>query len=140
MDGSKTDLPSGRMKLTLFGSSPSAIQATFTPAPVMPSERAVGWCGLSESTPISASPSGSSWTWPFLPHAPGITLGVSEVLASVLSADAVVVLATVPSEAAVSGAAPWMVTSGMTSATAELAFSRDSSPADTVAANELISR
>jgi hypothetical protein len=30
------------MKLMLFGSTPSAIQATFTPAPVKPSERAVG--------------------------------------------------------------------------------------------------
>ena len=38
-----TDVPSGRMKLTLLGSMPSAIQATLTPAPVMPSDRAVGW-------------------------------------------------------------------------------------------------
>jgi hypothetical protein len=39
--GSNTEVPSGRMKFTLLGSTPSAIQATFTPAPVMPSERAV---------------------------------------------------------------------------------------------------
>ncbi len=36
--------------------------------------------------------------------------------------------------------APWMVTSGMTSATAGFALSRVSSPGDTVAANESISR
>ena len=67
------------MKLTLFGSTPSAIQATFTPAPVMPSERAVGWRGLSEAVLVSDRPSGSSCTWPFGPQAPGITLGVSDV-------------------------------------------------------------
>ncbi len=48
------------MKLTLFGSMPSAIYATFTPAPVRPSDRAVGWLGLSEEVLVSDRPSGSS--------------------------------------------------------------------------------
>ena len=116
------------MKFTLLGSTPSAIQATFTPVPVMPSERAVGWCGLSESVLVSERPSGASCTWPFLPQAPGITLGVRDV----------------PEAAAVAagcaGGAIRMVTSGTTSATAGLALSRDSSPADTVAAREFTSR
>ena len=48
--GSREDgIAVGRMKLMLFGSTPSAIHATFTPAPVIPSERAVGCRGLSES-------------------------------------------------------------------------------------------
>ena len=70
-------MPLGLMKFTLFGSTPSATQATFTPAPVMPSERAVGWAGLAEAVPVSDSPSGASWTWPFGPQAPGITLARS---------------------------------------------------------------
>ena len=115
------------MKFTLFGSTPSAIQATFTPAPVMPSERAVGWRGLSEAVLVSSSPSGASCTWPFGPQAPGITLGVSDVL---LLAEA--------SGCPIS--APWMVTSGMTSATEGFAVSCASSPAETVAANASISR
>ena len=115
------------MKFTFFGSMPSAIQATLTPAPVMPSERAVGWRGLSESVFVSASPSGTSCTLPFGPQAPGITLGVSDVLWPVLAA---------------AGCAwpRWMVTSGMTCATEGFALSRVSSPADTVAASEFVSR
>ena len=62
----------------LFGSMPSAIQATLTPAPVMPSDRAVGWAGLSESVPVRDRPSGSSCGLP-AEQAPGITLGVSVV-------------------------------------------------------------
>ncbi len=139
MAGSNTDVPLGRMKLTLVGSSPSAIQATLTPAPVMPSERAVGWSGLSESTPISASPSGSSCALP-LEQAPGITWGVSDVGASDARVTVRAAVVMVGVGAAVSGWAPRMVTSGMTSATEELALSRDSSPAETVAANELTSR
>jgi hypothetical protein len=109
----------------------------------MPSERAVGWRGLCEATPIRESPSGSSWTDPFLPQAPGITCGVSDVGASEVRATGATVFAVgvmVCAGAAVSGCAPRMVTSGMTSATAGLAFSRASSPAETVAANELTSR
>ena len=63
------------MKLTLLGSIPSAIHATFTPAPVNPSDRAVGWLGSSESVLVEARPSGSSCTAPLGPHAPGMTLG-----------------------------------------------------------------
>ena len=133
---SNTDVPLARMKLTLFGSSPSAIQATLTPAPVMPSERAVGWLGLLESTPISDRPSGSSWALP-LEQAPGITFGVSDVGAFEVRVTVFAAVVMVCAGAAVSGWARRMVTSGMTSATDELAFSRASSPAETVAANEL---
>ena len=60
MAGSNTDVLSPRMKFTLLVSTPSAIQATFTPAPVMPNERAVLAELLSESVLVSAKPSGSS--------------------------------------------------------------------------------
>ena len=66
------------MKLTFFGSRPSAIQATFTPEPVMPSFCAVGWRGLSDAVLVSERPSGASCTWPLRPQAPGITLGVGD--------------------------------------------------------------
>src|SRR5271154_6215380 len=65
-----------RMKLTLLGSTPSAIHATLTPAPVKPSERAVMADGSVESVFVTCSASGSSST--AAPHAPGITLGVRE--------------------------------------------------------------
>ena len=114
------------MKLTLCVSMPSAIQATLTPAPVMPRLCAVGWRGLSDAVPVSESPSGASCTWPLRPQAPGITLGVSDDPESELDVAGAVGMS-LP---------PWMVTSGMTSATEEFAASRSSSPADTVAASE----
>src|SRR5580658_2182076 len=120
------------MKLMLFGSTPSAIQATFTPAPVKPSERAVGWLGLSESVPVRARPSGSS-CGVLAEHAPGITLGVR---AGLLACDRLVVLALVAG-APVSGLASAMVKSGMTSRTEGSALSHATSPFDTVAASEL---
>ena len=63
----------------LFGSMPSAIQATLTPAPVMPSDRAVGWLGSSESVLVSDSPSGIELRLAVRLQAPGITFGVSDV-------------------------------------------------------------
>jgi len=47
------------------------MKATLTPAPVMPSERAVGWAGSWESAPIVCSACGSSWTCPGAAQAPG---------------------------------------------------------------------
>ncbi len=104
-----------------------------TPAPVMPSERAVSAPGVSESVCVSDRPSGASWGVVAL-QAPGITFGVSELLTvddrglAFLRAGAGM------------GATPWMTTSGMTSATAGLAFSRATSPAETVAASAFTSR
>ena len=63
----------------LLGSIPSATQATFTPAPVMPSDRAVCAPAVSESVWVSDRPSGASWGVVAL-QAPGITFGVSELL------------------------------------------------------------
>src|SRR5215469_8874282 len=127
-DGSKTDLPSGRMKFWFCGSRPSAIHATFTPAPVMPSDAAVGSCGSYDAVWVRLRPSGASCG--VLLHAPGITLGdgVADVE---LPADAAGI---VPSKA------PWIVTSGMTWAMAGLAVSRVSSPEETVAATALMVR
>src|ERR1700684_4371061 len=62
------------MKFSLLGSRPSAIHATFTPAPVMPSDAAVGSVGLSDAVWVSDSPSGASCG--LVLQAPGITCGV----------------------------------------------------------------
>src|SRR5579863_3419654 len=117
------------MKLMLFGSIPSAIQATLTPAPVMPSDRAVGWLGLSESVLVVDRPSGSS-CGVVAEQAPGMVFGgkwdglfVPRACLAAVTAGSV-------------GCAPWIVTSGMTLATSELALSRATSPLDTVAAKE----
>src|SRR5271170_470555 len=75
-----TDVPFGRMKLILLGSTPSAIQATLTPAPVMPSERAVRADGLLDAVFVVCSASRSSSTWPLAPQAPGMTFAGSDVL------------------------------------------------------------
>ncbi len=119
----------------LFGSIPSAIQATFTPAPVMPSDRAVSAPGVSESVWVSDRPSGASCGVVAL-QAPGITFGVSELL----TVDARGLAFFRAAVGAGVGATPWMTTSGMTSATDGLAFSRAASPADTVAASAFTRR
>src|SRR6185437_1247685 len=121
------------MKLMLFGSMPSAIQATLTPAPVMPSDRAVGWLGLSESVLVVDRPSGSS-CGVVAEQAPGMTFGVRSAgeLAPRLGLCARLAAVTAGSI----GCAPWMVTSGMPRATAGFALSRDNSPLDTTAAKE----
>src|SRR5208282_2667190 len=75
----KADVPSFRMKFTLLGSTPSAIQATLTPAPVMPSERAVWAKGSFESVFVTSNASGTSAS-PLAPQAPGMIFGVSDVL------------------------------------------------------------
>src|SRR6202034_1790099 len=118
------------MKFSLLGSRPSAIQATFTPAPVMPSDAAVGWLGSSDAVPVSDSPSGASCGVAL--QAPGITLGV---IAAALAGLADLAVA---GAAAASGPPrlTLIVELGMTSATAGLALSRASSPAETVAASE----
>src|SRR5579863_7638529 len=121
------------MKLMLFGSIPSAIQATLTPAPVMPSDRAVGWLGLSESVLVVDRPSGSS-CGVVAEQAPGITFGVRSAGELVRRTGLTVCL--VVGTAGSMGCAPWIVTSGMTSATAEFALSRATSPLDTTAAKE----
>src|SRR5271155_4367708 len=72
------DVLLGRMKLMLLGSTPSAIQATLTPAPVKPSARAVKADGSVESVLVTCSASGSKSTAPLAPHAPGSALGVRE--------------------------------------------------------------
>src|SRR5271168_3344307 len=70
------------MKLTLFGSRPSEITATFTPAPVNPSERAVGWDASSDTVPVRPRPSGTSWPFALSVHAPGITFAGGPLSAS----------------------------------------------------------
>src|SRR5512146_1493516 len=120
------------MKLGFCGSRPSAIHATLTPAPVMPSDAAVGRCELSDAVWVSDSPSGTSCG--LTVHAPGITFGVAVVALA---------LAGLARGAAATGALlspklAWIVASGMTWAIAGLAFSRATSPAETVAATALI--
>src|ERR1022692_1033665 len=118
------------MKFTLFGSTPSAIQATLTPAPVNPSERAVLALGLSEAVFVVCSASGSSSALPFAPQARGITLGVSEVVADVVDFPFADFLT---AATACAGDPPWIRTSGMTFATPDVAFSRAASARETVA-------
>src|SRR5277367_4711097 len=121
------------MKFSLLGSRPSAIQATFTPAPVMPSDAAVGSAGLSDAVPVSDSPSGASCG--VVLQAPGITFVVG------VAAEALADLAVAGVAAAAVESGPsrltLIVALGMTAATAGFALSRVSSPAETVAANEL---
>src|SRR6204780_3556447 len=101
------------MKLMLFGSTPSAIQATFTPAPEIPSDRAVGLDLMKEAVWVSPRPSGSSCAV-FCEHALGSTFGVRAGPLRCLERAALVTL----TGAAESGLGPAMVTSGMTSLTA----------------------
>src|SRR5580704_10677164 len=125
------------MKFSLLGSRPSAIQATFTPAPVMPSDAAVGTLGLSDAVWVSDSPSGASCG--LVLQAPGITFGVgvaAEDLAALLVAALVVAadvvglaVAVAPVESGPSRLT-LIVELGMTSATDGFALSRDSSPAE----------
>src|ERR1700733_10933915 len=126
------------MKVTLFGSRPSAIQATFTPAPVMPSERAVCVYWSLEAVPVSDGPSGASWG--VLLQAPGMLCAGRLAVADLTSRAET---SSVPDEVLVDltglGAGPLpivIVASGTTSATMESLLSRSSSPAETVAANE----
>jgi hypothetical protein len=115
------------MKLTLLVSMPSAIQPTVTPAPVMPSERAVEAFLFRDWVCVTCSASGSSWTLPCGRQAPGSALTTF--------------LAGLPAPAGLTGSAgPWMIASGMTRCTKGLAFSRASSLRDTVAATALTSR
>src|ERR1019366_8282251 len=115
------------MKFTLFGSTPSAIYATLTPAPVNPSERAVNACGSSDAVCVTCSASGSSSTWPWGRQAPGMLwrggdgIGVDE--------DAAVA-------AAVRGVRR-ISTSGSTRSTAGWVFSISRSLSDTFVANAL---
>src|SRR3984957_3020160 len=122
------------MKFSLFGSRPSAIQATFTPAPVMPSDAAVFALGLSDAVWVSGSPSGASCG--LVLHAPGITFGVGVAAEAVAEVAALAVVA----GAVVESGPPrltLMIELGMTWATAGSALSLASSPAETVAASEL---
>ena len=66
---------------------PSAIQATLTPAPVKPSDRAVFAPGTVESVFVTCRASGSSWTLPFGRHAPGRGLIVEDPAAAGVAAD-----------------------------------------------------
>src|ERR1700685_4293719 len=125
----KAERPLARRKLMFCGSIPSATYATLTPAPVMPSERAVWACGEVESVLVVASPSGSSNTAPLVPQAPGITCSGSDV----------------------GGARPpllpltlvrglWIATSGITAATAALALRRGGFGSETLVAIAFTSR
>ena len=106
------------MKSGLLGSSESAIQPTVTPLPVIPSDRAVFAFGLSESTLIVFSASGSSWTLPAGAQAPGS--GVVPVPEALPAAPVV-------------GGARWTTPLGTTSATAGSDLSDESCAGDTVA-------
>src|ERR1700735_4967098 len=106
------------MKSGLLGSSESAMKPTVTPLPVMPSDRAVFAFGLSESTLIVFSASGSSWTLPGGAQAPGS--GVVPVLEALPVAPIV-------------GGVRWTTPLGTTSDTAGSDRSDESCAADTVA-------
>ena len=67
---------------------PSAIQATVTPAPVKPSDRAVLAPGTVESVFVTCRASGSSCTVPFGRQAPGRVLMVDAAAAAVVAAGA----------------------------------------------------
>src|ERR1700722_3519444 len=125
------------MKFSLFVSRPSAIQATFTPAPVMPSDAAVLALGLSEAVWVSDSPSGASCG--LVLHAPGITFGVGVAAEALADVEDLPVVA----GAVVESGPPRLtliIELGMTWATPGSALSLASSPAETVAANELTVR
>src|SRR5271155_2997801 len=131
------DVLLGRMKLMLLGSTPSAIQATLTPAPVKPSERAVRADGSVKSVLVTCSASGSRSTAPLAPHAPGITLGVREgPLGVALGAeDGPLGVRPVPRLGDTRGRR--ITASGTTIATAGFALRRVTWSSETVAANEL---
>jgi hypothetical protein len=94
----------------------------------MPSERAVGWLGLSEAVLVDARPSGSSSTLPLGPQAPGMTLAAGGAVARERRADE---LSAPPGSA--DGDVPLIVTSGITFATFGLPASAARSALDTVA-------
>src|SRR5215475_7329338 len=125
------------MKLMLLGSMPSAIQATFTPAPVKPSERAVRADGSSELVFVTCSASGSRRTAALVPHAPGIRLGVRlGITLGVTDGPAgggPDVLGPAAGLRAVRGRR--ITASGITIATAGFALRRATWPSETVAAN-----
>ncbi len=73
--------PGVRRKFALAGSMPSAIQATLTPAPVKPRDRAVLALGTVESVCVTGSASGSSWTPPLGRQAPGRVLMADDAAA-----------------------------------------------------------
>ena len=94
------------------------MKPTVTPLPVIPRERAVFAFGLSESTLIVFSASGSSWTLPGGAHAPGS--GVVPVPEALPAAPVV-------------GGARWTTPLGTTSATAGSDLSDEICAGDTVA-------
>ena len=109
----------------------------------MPSDRAVGWLGLSESVFVSERPSGSS-CGVVAEHAPGMVFGVRSSGEKLLCAFTAAGLGpAVAGDATVSpsepGSAARMFTSGMTLETAGLSLSSFSSPFETVAEKALIS-
>src|ERR1700759_859020 len=117
LKSTNTCLPLGRMKSALSGSSASAIQPTVTPLPSIPSDRAVLAFGLSESTLIVCSASGSSWTLPLGAQAPGSGVAPAAALPP----------------AAGAGGARWTRPLGTTAATEGSDFSDETCAADTVA-------
>ena len=114
--------------------------ATFTPAPVNPSERAVGWDLLSDAVPVRLRPSGASRPRLLSLQAPGITFGLRPPPVPFFR-----VALVRPAGAGPAGAgpapprSPRMVTSGMTAATLGLAASSARACEGTVAANEFTS-
>ena len=106
-------------------SIPSAMKATFTPAPVNPSERAVGSDGVLLSAWINSNSSPRKAGWPGAGQAPGGMGFVLEAAAGVPS-PAGGLMGSVTS-------GPRTGESGMTSSTAGLAARRAASPAETVA-------
>ena len=72
----------------------------------MPSERAVWLVRVVRVGVRQRQPLRIELPWPFLPQAPGITFGVSEVGASVVRVTVLAALAMARGEAAWSGCAP----------------------------------
>src|SRR6478736_6420463 len=83
------EVPFARRNPALFGLIPSAMYATFTPAPSMPSDAAVLALGSSERALMVCSASGSSWGFFLVPvHAAGSTVAGAVVAAAAFTAGA----------------------------------------------------
>ncbi len=125
-------LPALRRRFALPGSRPSARKATFTPAPVNPSDRAVGAVALSDAVLVSARPSGASRLSFAGGQAPGMVCSGSEATRARLRPGRA-------TSATVAGPGMVNLASGITRATAGSAARRRASSAETVAAMELTS-
>src|ERR1700684_953695 len=99
---------------------PSAMNATFTPAPVKPSDRAVATLELCETVLVSARPSGARELEPFGAQAPATLFSAFETVRSGVMEAAGVVVVAGEADKPSADAGRVTVASGITSATAGL--------------------